>query len=83
MMLWLKRWWATDVDLQRARALDDRLLADIGIDRATLEDRVRGRAINDPDSRTLAKAVPGPASGGRLTPRRQTTGQSCDGACTS
>lgn len=39
----LKAWWRADLDLQRLRRLDDRLLADLGFDRDTMQDRVLGR----------------------------------------
>ncbi len=40
----LKRWWATEGALVQLRRLDDRLLADMGLTRDDLQDRVHGRA---------------------------------------
>jgi uncharacterized protein YjiS (DUF1127 family) len=49
---WLIDWWATDLDLQRLRALDDRLLADMGLDRDDLHSRVT--AASTPQATTVA-----------------------------
>jgi uncharacterized protein YjiS (DUF1127 family) len=38
----LKAWWQADLDLQRLRGLDDRLLADIGMERAEMKALVFG-----------------------------------------
>lgn len=35
-------WWQADLDLQRLRGLDDRLLADIGIERTAMKALVFG-----------------------------------------
>lgn len=39
----LRDWLFAEADIQRLRAIDDRLLADMGLDRATMARRVRGR----------------------------------------
>lgn len=49
MWQWLIDRWNADLDLQRLRALDDRLLADIGLDRDTLEPRVLGHSTRHGD----------------------------------
>lgn len=38
----LKRWWATEGAMVQLRGLDNRLLADMGLDRDGLRKRVRG-----------------------------------------
>ncbi len=40
----LKFWWQAEGDLAQLRGLNDRLLADMGLDREGLEGRVHGRA---------------------------------------
>lgn len=40
----LRDWLFTQADIQRLRAIDDRLLADMGLDRTTMARRVRGRS---------------------------------------
>jgi uncharacterized protein YjiS (DUF1127 family) len=41
MWEWLVDWWAIDLDRQRLKALDDRLLADMGLDREDIDRRVK------------------------------------------
>jgi hypothetical protein len=45
-IMWTKfrRWWATEGEMVRLRGLDDRLLADMGLQREGLRDRVQGVA---------------------------------------
>ena len=38
----LKKWWATEGEMVQLRGLDDRLLADMGLEREGLRDRVQG-----------------------------------------
>jgi uncharacterized protein YjiS (DUF1127 family) len=40
----LKDWWKTEGAMVQLRGLDDRLLADMGLDREGLRERVRGEA---------------------------------------
>lgn len=53
----LKTWWRREGELIRLRGLDDRLLADMGLDRATLEARVRGEPRVEAAARPQAKAA--------------------------
>jgi Domain of unknown function (DUF1127) len=38
----IRAWWAAERAIEEVMSLDDRLLADIGLDRAGLRERVRG-----------------------------------------
>lgn len=49
----LKAWWKTEGAMVRLQGLDDRLLADMGLDRDGLRDRVRGN--EDVPGPTLAR----------------------------
>lgn len=40
----LKDWWKTEGAMVQLQGLDDRLLADMGLDREGLRERVRGEA---------------------------------------
>jgi uncharacterized protein YjiS (DUF1127 family) len=46
IIMWkhLKDWWKTEGAMVQLQGLDDRLLADMGLDRDGLRERVRGEA---------------------------------------
>ncbi len=56
----LKRRWATEGTLVQLQRLDDRLLADMGLPRDDLRDRVQGRIKEDGYSATGQSADTGP-----------------------
>lgn len=43
-VMWMKfkKWWATEGEMVQLNGLDDRLLADMGLEREGLRDRVQG-----------------------------------------
>ena len=45
----LKSWWALEREIARLRALDDRLLADMGLTRETLRARLHGETPQTKD----------------------------------
>jgi hypothetical protein len=47
----LKFWWRAEGDLARLQGLGDRLLADMGLDRADLRNQVHGRPDPSPEPR--------------------------------
>ena len=47
----LKSWWALEREIARLRALDDRLLADMGLTRETLRARLHGAPQQTKDGR--------------------------------
>lgn len=44
----LKSWWRAEGDLVRLRGMGDRLLADMGLERESLDDLVHGRVQPTP-----------------------------------
>jgi uncharacterized protein YjiS (DUF1127 family) len=42
MWIKLKKWWAIEGEMVRLSGLDNRLLADMGLERGQLRDRVQG-----------------------------------------
>jgi hypothetical protein len=53
----IRNWWRAWGDLVRVRGFDDRLLADMGLDRETLRDRVMGRERREGAPTDLAASV--------------------------
>jgi uncharacterized protein YjiS (DUF1127 family) len=45
MWNWIRTWWAAEGAIVRLQALDDRLLADMGLERESVERRVSGRDV--------------------------------------
>jgi hypothetical protein len=62
------KWWQAWGDLVRVRGLDDRLLADMGLDRETLCDRVMGRESQADTDIAALRALPS-LHGGAGCPR--------------
>lgn len=60
MLKWLKSWWEMESTLTGLQRLDDRLLADMGLERGSLRARVQGSdrvsAVRNVDGAQLASA---------------------------